>query len=87
MPGAGQTLQLIVRSGRAKHYLDGRPVNGGDPIDLCFSGGWVTGRYEWSGEPNVPPCFHYSLELIAEGRVAPGILAIPEGAVLRWPNP
>ncbi|MET0388738.1 MAG: hypothetical protein ABW321_22390 [Polyangiales bacterium] len=87
MRNDGEPLKLVVRDTRAKHYLFGRPVGGGDPIDLCFSGGWVTGRYEWSGEPAERPSFHYSLELIDEGRVAQGVITIPDGAILRWPNP
>jgi hypothetical protein len=83
----GSTLELVDRSGRVKYYLAGRVVTGGDPVDLCFSGGWVTGRYEWSGDVSERPSFHYSLELMAEGRVAQGIIEIPEGAVLRWPEP
>lgn len=82
----GEPLQLIARDTRVKYYLAGRPVGGGDPIDLCFSGGWVTGRFEWSGDPQERPSFHYSLELIGEGQVEPGVIAIPEGAVLRWPT-
>lgn len=81
----GSTLELSDRGGRLKHRLAGRPVHGGDPIQLCFSGGWVTGRYEWSGQAHEPAYFHYSLELIAEGQVEPGIIVIPEGAILRWP--
>jgi len=80
-----ETLELVERPGRLRHYLAGRPVHGGDPIDLCFSGGWVTGRYEWTGEPTDRPVFHYSLELLADGAVVQGTLDIPEGAVLRWP--
>lgn len=85
MRSDGETLHLIERHGRIRHYLAGRVVQGGDPIDLCFSGGWVTGRYEWSGATHELPRFHYSIELMAEGKVVEGTLEIPEGAVLRWP--
>lgn len=81
----GDVLVLVERNGRTKYHLAGKPVTGGDPIDLCFSGGWVTGRYEWSGDVHQRPVFHYALELIGEGEVAEGIITLPEGAVLRWP--
>lgn len=79
-------LQLTERGGRFKYVLSGRPVNGGDPIALCFSGGWVTGSFEWSGDPDDAPRFHYSIELLADGDVVRGSLEIPEGAALRWPH-
>jgi hypothetical protein len=82
----GEPLELIERHGRMRHYLAGRVVQGGDPIDLCFSGGWVTGRYEWSGQVHEPPLFYYSIELMAEGQVAQGTIEIPNGALLRWPE-
>ncbi|HWO13986.1 MAG TPA: hypothetical protein VNN80_30995 [Polyangiaceae bacterium] len=37
-----------------------RTLNDGDPVQLCFSGGWVTGRYEWSGD-DAAPRFHFSV--------------------------
>jgi hypothetical protein len=80
------SLQLIDRHGRFKYALLGRMVNGADPVELCFSGGWVTGCFEWSGEPTELPRFHYSIELAADGAVAQGSLEIPEGAVMRWPR-
>lgn len=80
------TFQLIERDGRAKYWLDGRPLNGGDPIDLCFAGGWVTGRFEWTSVIAERPRFHYSISLVVHGRVVEGDLEIPEGAVVRWPG-
>jgi hypothetical protein len=71
--------------GRVKHILLGRTLTGGDTVELQFSGGWVVGRYEWSTDPAEPPYFHYSIELEADGEVAPGRFPIPEGALLRWP--
>jgi hypothetical protein len=79
------SLELRERQdGRYKHFLSGRPLNGGDPVQLCFSGGWVTGRYEWS-LPEQPPRFHFSVEL-AGGRVWEAHIELPEGALLRWPD-
>ena len=67
-----------------RHYLQGRPVNGGDTLELCFSGGWVTGRYEWSPADQRGPWLHCSIEL-SGGRVAEHLIEIPDGALLRWP--
>jgi len=85
MRTAAETLELITRNGRLRYQLAGRVVTGSDLIDLCFSGGWVTGRYEWRGDLGERPRFHYSIEMMAEGRVTEGTIEIPEGAVLRWP--
>lgn len=80
------SLQLLQRNGRFRYALLGRTLNGADPVELCFSGGWVIGSFEWSGEPAEPPRFHDSIELAADGAVARGALEIPEGAVMRWPR-
>lgn len=77
-------LELEQRGTRCKHYLLGRPVNGGDVIQICFSGGWVTGRYEWSGVESAPR-FHFSVEL-GSGRVWESSFELPEGAIVRWPD-
>ena len=52
---------------------------------LCFSGGWVTGRFEWNGELGEGPRFSCSIELDG-GRVAEHSLEIPDGALMRWPE-
>lgn len=78
------SLELRERAGRWRHFLLGRPVHGGDPIELCFSGGWVTGRYEWDGTEQAPR-FFFSLEL-GGGRVWESSFELPEGALLRWPG-
>jgi hypothetical protein len=75
-------LELRVRGTGFKHYLLERPLSGGDVIELCMSGGWVTGRYEWAGEAQLPR-FHFSVEL-GEGRVWESSFALPEGALVRW---
>jgi hypothetical protein len=79
------TLELVNRSGRWKYSLGGRLVSGGQPLDLCFSGGWVTGRFEWSGDAAERPRFHYSIALLGEGRVHEDSFVLPENAVMRWP--
>jgi hypothetical protein len=86
MSNERRTLELIERHGRLRYRIEDRVINGGEPIDLCFSGGWVTGRFEWSGDAHERPNFHYSLELMGEGKVETGSLVIPEGAVVRWPR-
>lgn len=77
-------LVLVQRGGRYKHHLLGRVVNGGDVLQLCFSGGWVSGRYEWSADERAPR-FHFSIEL-GGGRVWESSFELPEGALLRWPD-
>lgn len=63
-------------------FLDDRPLSGGDVVQVCCSGGWLTGRFEWSAGVNAPPSLHFSIELGA-GRVAERVLELPEGALLR----
>jgi hypothetical protein len=78
-----QTLELFERHGRPRYRIGERTLTGGEVIALCFSGGWVTGRFEWSGDAHERPRFHYSIELLGEGRVAQGDFELPEGAVVR----
>jgi hypothetical protein len=78
-------LEFRQQGTRSTYFLLGRPLRGGDMIDLCFSGGWVTGRYEWSQRAEESPVFHFSVELGA-GRVWQSSFAFPEGALLRWPR-
>src|SRR3990172_435654 len=79
------TLRPGSRSGEMRHYLSGRPVNGGDTIELCFSGGWVTGRYEWNSEQSEQqPSFHCSI-VVDGGGVVERVIEIPENALVRWP--
>jgi hypothetical protein len=77
-------LELVERFGRYKHYLLGRPVNGGDILELCMSGGWVSGRYECDAAAAAPR-FYFSVEL-GGGRVWQSSFELPEGALLRWPE-
>lgn len=78
-------MDLVERNGRLRYRIDDRVLSGGTPVDLCFSGGWVTGRFEWSGDAHERPRFHYSIELLGEGAVETGSIEIPDGAVVRWP--
>lgn len=77
-------LELRQAQGRLLYYLDDRAVAGGSTLELCFSGGWVIGRFEWNGDPAKTPIFHASIEL-ARGGVVEHRLELPEGAHLRWP--
>ncbi len=67
-----------------RYYLAGRPVNGGDTLQLCLSGGWVTGRYEYDPGMQAHPTFHFSVELDG-GEQAARSIELPEGALLLWP--
>jgi len=83
MPDPSHTLELRRGPAGDRYYLDGRVLNGGDVLELCFSGGWVAGRYEWS--PDRGPLFFCSIELV-EGGVAEHVLELPDRALLRWPT-
>ncbi len=75
-----EALQLVNTQSGLRYSLRGKPLYGGDTIALCFSGGWVIGRFEWNSDLDQPPRFHCSIELEG-GRVATCTLAIPEGAL------
>ena len=84
MTGAGSPEPLVLAQTQCglRYLLGGRTLSGGDTIAMCFSGGWVIGRFEWTTEPDERPRFHCSIELEA-GRVAPCAVEIPEGALVR----
>jgi hypothetical protein len=77
---------LTLRDGPQglRHYLDDRLVSGGDTLELCFSGGWVVGRYE-CGADRHRPSFHCSIEL-SGGGVVDHAFEIPDDALFRWPR-
>jgi hypothetical protein len=85
MAHGADTLQLQTSLSGPRYFLADRLVSGGSVLQLCFSGGWVTGRFEWSGDFAEPPRFHASIEL-AGGEVAMHAIDLPEGALLRWPE-
>lgn len=59
-----------------------RPLCGGDVVQICGSGGWLTGRFEW--DSGSVPTFYFSIELDGGG-VEQLHFPIPERALLRWP--
>jgi hypothetical protein len=86
MSGRAKTLELRTDlAGRPRYYLAGRPVPGGSVVQLCFSGGWVTGRFDWSGELGARHRFYCSIELDGGG-VEEHVVEMPERALLRWPE-
>jgi hypothetical protein len=77
-------LVLGTSLGVPRYLLDGRPLQGGDVVSLCCSGGWVTGRFEWDAGSETRPTFHFSIEL-GGGRVSMQAIELPDGALLRRP--
>jgi len=73
-----------MAQGAERWFLDDRPLNGGDIVQLCCSGGWLTGRFECDAGTSDAPTFFFSIELGA-GRVAQQSLVLPKGALLRRP--
>ena len=78
------TSNTFERRANGRYCLAGRPINGGDTLELCISGGWVTGRFEWTQVEDELPTLHFSVELLA-GQAA-FFIVLPEGACLRWPT-
>ncbi len=83
-PSTHQAIELRAAMSGPRYYLAGRALHGGDILQLCFSGGWVTGRYEWDQGQGGRPRFSCSIELEGGG-VATHSLEIPERALFRWP--
>jgi hypothetical protein len=84
MPFSSSSLSLGRAQGVPRYFLGDKPISGGDIVQLCTSGGWITGRFEWDvGEGGVPT-FYFSVELDGGG-VSQLYFAIPERALLRWP--
>jgi hypothetical protein len=85
MSSEPETLELRTGPSGHRYRLAGRPVPGGSVVQMCFSGGWLTGRVDWTGDPAERPRFYCSIELNG-GRVEEHSLTIPEGALMRWPD-
>ncbi|AKF11686.1 hypothetical protein [Sandaracinus amylolyticus] len=77
----GSLRRGIARGGEA-WFLNDRSLHGGDIVELCCSGGWITGRFEHDVGTGGAPTFFFSIEL-GEGRVAQMSISLPEGALMR----
>jgi hypothetical protein len=84
MSGESGALRLGRAQGAARYFLLDRPVSGGDVVQLCCSGGWITGRFEWDAGMGGAPIFFFSIELGAGG-IAQQSIVLPSGALMRWP--
>jgi hypothetical protein len=82
MTSPAGSLRLGRAQGAERFFLLDRPIGGGDVVQLCASGGWLTGRFEW--DAGGAPKFYFSVELEGGG-VAQLHFPIPERALLRWP--
>ena len=82
MSDEGSLLRVGHAQGSARYFLEDRPLSGGDIVQLCCSGGWLTGRFEWDPGTGGPPSFYFSIEL-GGGRVEQQRLVLPDGALLR----
>lgn len=82
-PTAG-ALRLGRAQGGERFFLVGRPISGGDVVQICASGGWLTGRFECDAGSGATPMFYFSVELEGGG-VEQLRFPIPENALLRWP--
>jgi hypothetical protein len=82
MPVETETLRRTHAQGTVRFALGDRVLHGGDLIELCCSGGWVTGRFECDSGTGGEPTFFFSIEL-GGGEVSQHSLVIPEGALVR----
>jgi hypothetical protein len=82
MAGKAAPLQLVPARGSLRYAIGDRVLSGGDVVELCCSGGWLTGRFEWDDGMDAPPRFYFSIELEG-GAVDEQVIDVPEGALLR----
>jgi hypothetical protein len=92
MLGYEPHTQLILgrTEGGPRHFLDGRAMHAGAPLELILGDGdWLAIRYEWSWQPDTPPTAHVALGVPGGARelaAAPMVsFALPPRAILRWP--
>jgi hypothetical protein len=85
VPKHGSPLRTGKAQGTSRFFLEDRPLSGGSVVELCCSGGWLTGRFEWEGDVDAAPSFYFSIE-IEGGDVDQQRIELPEGALLRWPS-
>lgn len=68
--------------GTVRWFVGDRPLHGGEIVQVCCSGAWLTGRFECDSGTRDEPTFFFSLEL--EGGVQEQQkLVLPEGALIR----
>jgi hypothetical protein len=84
MSTSSGSLTLGRAQGAERYFLLGKAVTGGDIVQLCASGGWITGRFECDSGTGGVPTFFFSVELDGGG-VAQLQFPVPERALLRWP--
>ena len=84
MSGNGEALRRGHARGAERYFLLDRPISSGDVVQLCTSGGWITGRFEWDPGMGGAPTFYFSVELDGGG-IEQLAFPIPDRALLRWP--
>lgn len=80
-PEPAEPLQVGTAQGTLRYLHGGRVLSGGEPVQLCCSGGWLTGRFEATGVEH-PARFFFSIELGA-GQVEQLSIELPTAALLR----
>lgn len=76
------SLKFAQVQGSGRYVLLDKVVHGGELLEMCTSGGWLTGRYECDAGTGDVPTLFFSVELDGGG-VTQLHLPIPEGALLR----
>ena len=82
MPGKPAPLSLVPARGSVRYAIGDHVIGGGDIVELCCSGGWLSGRFEWDEGMGSPPRFHFSIELEG-GEISEHVIDLPERALLR----
>ena len=89
----GSRLELRGPAGGRRHFLEGRPVQSGDFVEVLLdSGHWLRGEYQWNGRESSWPGLRVSLggpwvERGYDGRPLAAVLSVHPDASFRWPQP
>ena len=76
----GHHLELREEGGGLGYFLDGRPVQAGVVLEVLLEGGeWLTVRFEWKVEDQLP-----TLHLDLGETQSKAIFCLPERARFRW---
>jgi hypothetical protein len=75
----GLTLELRSEESGYRHYLAGQAVRAGTILELQTDSGWITGRYEWSYNPDSKPY------LVVDSDTDRAVGLGPDSR-LRWPS-